>query len=165
MILDELKNPKLTNQKQTWNFITDQVMGGISTGQFKVDNIENRICYRMTGNVSTKNNGGFIQIRTILNPTINTLNFQGIYVKVLGNTKNYKLHLRTALTIAPWQYYSYSFNSPNSWTIIKAPFTMFEKSNFYQPKKIVGQKIKSLALVAGFQNYESDICLSEIGFY
>ena len=93
MILDELKNPKLTNQKQPWNFITDQVMGGISTGQFKVENIENRICYRMTGNVSTKNNGGFIQIRTILNPTINTLNFEGIYVKVFGNKNNYKLHL------------------------------------------------------------------------
>ena len=45
MILDELKNPKLTNQKQPWNFITDQVMGGISTGQFKVDNIENKICH------------------------------------------------------------------------------------------------------------------------
>ncbi|OCW83475.1 hypothetical protein AKH18_01520 [Pelagibacteraceae bacterium GOM-A4] len=165
MILDELKNPKLTNQKQPWNFITDQVMGGISTGQFKVENIENRICYRMTGNVSTKNNGGFIQIRTILNPTINTLNFEGIYVKVFGNKNNYKLHLRTSLTIAPWQYYSYSFNSPNSWTIIKAPFIMFEKSNFYQPKKIIGQKIKSIGLVAGFQNYESDICLSEIGFY
>ena len=64
MILDQLKNPKITNQSQEWNFITDQVMGGLSTGQFIVENIENRICYRMTGNVSTKNNGGFIQIRT-----------------------------------------------------------------------------------------------------
>ena len=31
MILDQLKNPKITNQSQKWNFITDQVMGGVST--------------------------------------------------------------------------------------------------------------------------------------
>ena len=34
MILYQLKNPKLTNQFQRWNFITDQVMGGVSTGKF-----------------------------------------------------------------------------------------------------------------------------------
>ena len=36
MILDQLKKPKFTNQSQKWNFITDQVMGGISTGKFGV---------------------------------------------------------------------------------------------------------------------------------
>ena len=30
----------------------------------KLDNIEKTKCHRMTGNVSTENNGGFIQIRT-----------------------------------------------------------------------------------------------------
>ena len=34
MILDQLNNPKITNQSQKWNFITDQVMGGVSTGKF-----------------------------------------------------------------------------------------------------------------------------------
>ena len=39
MILDKLNNPNLTNQSQQWKFITDQVMGGISTGKVKVENI------------------------------------------------------------------------------------------------------------------------------
>ena len=39
MILDQLKNPKTTNQSQKWNFITDQVMGGVSTGKFTVDKV------------------------------------------------------------------------------------------------------------------------------
>ena len=51
MILDKLKKPKLTNQSQQWNFITDKVMGGVSTGKFKVDKVEGVACYRMTGNV------------------------------------------------------------------------------------------------------------------
>ena len=53
MILDQLKNPKFTNQSQHWNFITDQVMGGVSTGKFLVQKLDGVICYRMTGDVST----------------------------------------------------------------------------------------------------------------
>ena len=50
--------------------ITDQVMGGVSTGNFRVDVVDGVKCYRMTGDVSTKNNGGFIQIRTKLIPKL-----------------------------------------------------------------------------------------------
>ena len=165
MILDQLKNPKKTNQSQQWNFITDQVMGGVSTGKFIVETVDGEICYRMTGDVSTKNNGGFIQIRTKLSPEINSNEFNGVYVKVYGNEKNYNLHLRTALTLAPWQYYSYTFATTKNWTEIRAPFEKFKKSNFYQPKSLLGQSIKSVGLVAGFDDFKSDICLSEIGFY
>ena len=165
MILDQLKNPKLTNQSQQWNFITDQVMGGISTGKFIVQEVDGVKCYRMIGDVSTKNNGGFIQIRAKLSPEVNTKNYNGIYVKVYGNDKNYNIHLRTGLTLAPWQYYSYTFPAMKNWSEIRAPFEKFKKSNFYQPKSILGQNIKSVGLVAGFDNFKSDICLSEIGFY
>ena len=122
MILDQLKKPKITNQSQQWNFITDQVMGGISTGKFGVE-------------------------------------------EVYGNEKNYNIHLRTGLTVAPWQYYSYTFVTTKNWREIRAPFDQFKKSNFYQPKSVLGQNIKSVGLVAGFDNFKSDICLSEIGFY
>ena len=165
MILDKLENPKSTNQSQQWNFITDQVMGGVSSGKFIVEKVDGIMCYRMTGDVSTKNNGGFIQIRAKLNPEINSKEYDGVYVKVYGNEKNYNLHLRTGLTLAPWQYYSYTFATTKSWTEIRAPFEKFKKSNFYQPKSILGQNIKSVGLVAGFDDFKSDICLCEIGFY
>jgi len=165
MILDKLKNPKYTNQSQQWNFITDQVMGGISTGNFIVEKVDGVMCYRMTGDVSTKNNGGFIQIRAKLNPEINSKEYDGVYLKIYGNEKNYNLHLRTELTLAPWQYYSFTFATTKDWREIRAPFKEFQKSNFYQPKSILGQNIKSIGLVAGFDNFKSDICLGEIGFY
>ncbi len=165
MILDQLKNPKITNQSQKWNFITDQVMGGVSTGKFIVENVNGVACYRMTGDVSTKNNGGFIQMRTKLSPEISSKDYDGVYIKVYGNEKNYNLHLRTGLTLAPWQYYSYTFTTTKNWIEIRAPFEQFKKSNFYQPKSILGQNIKSVGLVAGFDDFKSDICLSEIGFY
>ena len=165
MVLDQLQNPRLTIQSQQWNFITDQVMGGVSTGKFVVEKIDGKMCYRMTGDVSTKNNGGFIQIRAKLSPEINSKDYDGIYVKVYGNEKNYNIHLRTGLTLAPWQYYSYTFVTTKKWIEIRAPFKQFKKSNFYQPKNILGQNIKSVGLVAGFDDFKSDICLSEIGFY
>ena len=165
MILDQLKNPKLTNQLQKWNLITDQVMGGVSTGKFTVEKVDGVMCYKMIGDVSTKNNGGFIQIRAKLKPEINSKEFNGVYVNVYGNEKNYSLHLRTGLTLAPWQYYSYTFATNKNWIKIKVPFEQFKKSNFYQPKNLLGQNIKSIGLVAGFDDFKSDICLSEIGFY
>ena len=119
----------------------------------------------MTGNVTTENNGGFIQIRNQLKPTISTKEYKGIYLKVFGNNENYSIHLRTALTLAPWQYYKFSFKTENKWNEIRAPFSKFKKSNVYQPSDLVGQKIKSIGLVAGFKDFTADICLSEIGFY
>ena len=151
MILDQLKKPKITNQSQQWNFITDKVMGGVSTGKFRIEEVDGIKCYRMIGDVSTKNNGGFIQIRTKLIPEI--------------DSNNYNIHLRTGLTLAPWQYYSYTFATTKNWSEIRAPFEQFKKSNIYQPKSIIGQNIKSVGLVAGFDDFKSDICLGEIGFY
>lgn len=165
MILDDLNNVNFNKKKQEWKFISDQVMGGISSGEFKIELIENIECYRMTGEVSTKNNGGFIQIRTNLKPEVESKKYEGMYFKVYGNNNKYSLHLRSDLTFAPWQYYGYSFFAPNKWMKIKAPLKDFKKSNFYQPKNIRGQNIKSVGLVAGFDNFRSDICLSEIGFY
>ncbi len=165
MVLDNLSTPGITTQKQNWAFFTDGVMGGLSQGKAIITNIGGQDCYHMTGNVTTENNGGFIQIRNQLKPSISTKQYKGIYLKVYGNEENYSIHVRTALTMAPWQYYKYSFKTQNKWKEIKAPFDEFKKSNIYQPTGLIGQKIKSIGLVAGFKDFSADICLSEIGFY
>ena len=165
MILDDLSTPGTTTQKQNWAFFTDGVMGGLSQGKAMISNVEGTDCYHMTGNVTTENNGGFIQIRNQLKPSISTDEFEGIYLKVYGNYEDYSIHLRTALTLAPWQYYKFSFKTKKQWNEIRAPFSKFKKSNAYQPSVLVGQNIKSIGLVAGFKDFTADICISEIGFY
>ena len=165
MILDDLTTPGVTKQKQNWAFFTDGVMGGLSEGRAIISKVGGVDCYHMTGNVTTENNGGFIQIRNQLKPSISTKEYEGIYLKVYGNNENYSIHLRTALTMAPWQYYKFSFRTNNQWNEIRAPFNEFIKSNAYQPSNLIGQKIKAIGLVAGFKDFEADICLSEIGFY
>lgn len=164
-VLDKLNKPGTTTQGERWSFFTDGVMGGLSEGQATINNIDGIKCYQMTGNVTTENNGGFIQIRALLNPLVNANIYDGIYIKVYGNNKKYSLHLRTKITLAPWQYYSYKFIAKNEWTEIRAPFEDFDKSNFYQPKNLSNQNIKSIGLVAAFDDFYANICLSEIGLY
>ena len=163
MILDDLSKPGVTTQKQNWAFYR-WVMGSFQ-GKAIISSIGGINCYQMVGNVTTENNGGFIQIRNQLKPTISTKEYEGIYLKVMGNNEDYSIHLRTALTLAPWQYYKFSFKAKDKWREIRAPFSEFKKSNVYQPSDLVGQKIKSIGLVAGFKDFTADICLSEIGFY
>ena len=164
-VLDDLTNSGKTLQNQEWSFFTDGVMGGLSQGNVSKDNISGKSCYRMQGNVTTENNGGFIQIVAPIKPIMKAKDFEGVYIKAFGNNKRYFLHIRTPLTLAPWQYYSFSFEASSNWTLIKVPFEDFKRSNFYQPKTILNQKIKTIGVLAGFDNYQADICIAEIGFY
>ncbi|MDC1316052.1 CIA30 family protein [Alphaproteobacteria bacterium] len=165
LILDDLNNNGKTYQNQNWLFVSDGVMGGLSEGIVYKDSISNIPCYRMTGNVTTKNNGGFLMTRTLLKPNLKAKDYTGIYIKVYGNDEDYFLHLKTSFTPAVWQYYGYKFKAVKKWKEIKVPFANFKRSNLYQPKSMSSQKIKNIAVVAGFNDYQSDICFSEIGFY
>ena len=70
-----------------WEYISDNVMGGVSTGKAEVLESNNSFFLRLRGNVSTENNGGFIQVRTF--KEIVSDNFEGIKLKVRGNPSTY----------------------------------------------------------------------------
>ena len=61
MIIDNLNDVRAS-----WSAISDQVMGGISEVNFYELEENGRKFYRLEGNVSTENNGGFIQSRICL---------------------------------------------------------------------------------------------------
>ena len=164
-VLDNLENPGLTNQGNKWQFFTDGVMGGRSSGKVNIENLNGRKCYRMTGNVTTENNGGFIQMRVQVKPPIPSYEYVGTYLKTFGNNLKYAIHIRTPYTKLPWQYYSAKFIARDKWEKISLPFTDFRKSNFFQPKQFNYHKIKTIGVVAGFNDFKADISVSEIGFY
>ena len=159
MIIDNLENSKNRN----WVYFTDTVMGGVSQGKLAFMNENGENFYRMTGNVSTENNGGFIQFATGIEKI--DKNFEGIKLRVRGNNENYQLHLRTKYTPAPWQYYSAEFNVTNEWKEVIIPFTTFRKSNFYQPGKFKSSNIKSIGIVAIGKDFEAEIDLGRIELY
>ena len=162
MIIDNLTPEK--NQK--WVFFTDRVMGGVSSGKLEIGSEDGSKFYRMTGNVSTANNGGFIQFQADLSNISNTEEvFNGIKIKVRGNNENYQIFIRTNLTVLPWQYYSSEFYASSQWKEIKLPFSSFKRSNFYQPKNINNTDIRTLGIVAYGKDYSADLNVGLIEFY
>jgi len=140
-------------------------MGGRSSGKSIIEDYQEKKCYGLTGKVTTENNGGFIQVRVKINSSLPSYDYTGVYLNAFGNNHKYAIHLRTSFTIAPWQYYASSFFLTNKWTEIKLPFPDFKKSNFYQPSSLLYHQIKTIGIIAAFDNFHSDIAVSEIGFY
>ena len=46
-----------------WVYFSDTVMGGRSSGAAERVNVDGRAAIKLTGNVTTENNGGFVQVR------------------------------------------------------------------------------------------------------
>ena len=154
---DNFDNP------ENWLFITDQVMGGVSSGKVEFININNNLYARMTGNVSTKNKGGFIQVRRKLEK----LNLEGskfIEIIAKGNNQNYFIHLRTTGTFLPWQYYQISFKALSNFKTFKLPINEFKRSSFLLSKNILPKNITSIGIVAFGRDHSADIYIKEINF-
>lgn len=155
-----------------WEFIADTVMGGVSSGtvQFLSDNGQGLL--KLTGTVSTANNGGFIQGRLPLEQTTTpTLpdTAKGIWIKARGNGQKYFVHARTSGTILPWQYYQAAFEVTNDWQVIELPWASFKPSGGLSGSLLRDEprasKIKSIAIVAFGRDHEADVEVAQIGYY
>ena len=146
-----------------WTFISDSVMGGVSTGSIVYEMKEGYSVAYMSGDVSTKNNGGFIQARRNLE---NVDLKKAKYIKIIakGNNQKYFVHLRTGSTILPWQYYQISFDVIENYKEFILPIEKFKKSGSFQPSKVNSESIKSVAIVAYGRNHKANIYVKEISF-
>ena len=154
---DNFENPK------KWQFISDQVMGGVSSGKVEFLNDNNNLNARLIGNVSTENKGGFIQIRRKLEKS----SLEGtkfIEITAKGNNQNYFIHLRTSGTLLPWQYYQISFKVDNDFKIFKLPIKEFKRSSVFLSKQINPENITSIGVVAFGSDHSADIYIKEINF-
>jgi len=146
--------------ENNWAYLADTVMGGVSRGgaEFSAGAL------RLTGQVSTKNNGGFIQVRTRIDPT-EAVGKSGIKIKVKGNGDVYYLHVRNASARLPWQYYTASFKTSEKWKDISISFDEFEKSATLMPRKLKPESIKTIGLVAYGKDHEADVSIANLEFY
>ena len=146
--------------ENNWAYLADTVMGGVSRGgaEFSAGAL------RLTGQVSTKNNGGFIQVRTRIDPT-ETVGKSGIKIKVKGNGDVYYLHVRNASARLPWQYYTASFQTSEKWKDIAISFEEFEKSATLMPRKLNPESIKTIGLVAYGKDHDADVSIANLEFY
>ena len=159
-IMSNTANAKNLVYENNWAYLADTVMGGVSQGsaEFAAGAL------RLTGQVSTKNNGGFIQVRTRVDP-IEPKDKTGIKIKVKGNGNVYYLHIRNASARLPWHYYTASFHTSEKWKEVIIPFEDFEKSATFMPKKLKTNSIRTIGLVAYGKDHNADVSIANLEFY
>lgn len=148
-----------------WRLLTDQVMGGVSNGELMLDNYNNRNCLRMRGNVSTENNGGFVQMALPLSEQdeFDATNYNGIELDVAGNNEPYNIHIRTAGLWFPWQSYRYTFQATSDWQTLRFPFQ--EITAYKTGKKFQQQQLVRIGLVGIGRDFQADLCVASVKFY
>lgn len=146
-----------------WRFFTDTVMGGVSTGDLVFADHDGTPMARLSGSVSTRNNGGFIQMRRddISVPDMAL----GVRLMVRGNNQPYFVHLRTSGTVLPWQYYQARFDAVETWREIRLPFDTFTPSGRLLRTRLKPETITSIGIVAYGRDHEARIDVREVGFY
>ena len=148
-----------------WRLVTDNVMGGVSTGSMQPVERENTSCIALTGDVSTDNNGGFIQIALDLEDDMakQAAGYDGIRIRVLGNGEDYNLHLRTRDLWFPWQAYRATFQTTGEWQELELPFSKF--AAYKTSSKLRVERLKRIGVVAIGRDFTADICVADVGFY
>lgn len=147
-----------------WRFFTDQVMGGVSEGQARVEEVAGETALHLTGTVSTANRGGFIQARLDLD-TPPSAEAAGIVLRVRGDGQRYFVHLRTSGTMLPWQYYQAGFETGPDWQEVRLPWSAFEASGRMLRDVPKPGAVRSVAIVAYGRDHEADVSVAEIGTF
>lgn len=147
-----------------WRFLADTVMGGVSSGQVSFEQEDGQPHARMTGRVSTANNGGFIQIRLTL-PKPPPEGTAGVRLIVRGNDQRYFVHLRTKGTLLPWQYYQAGFNVRRDWAEVRLPLDAFAASGALLRSVPRADSLTSIGIVAYGRDHDAEIDVREVGFY
>ena len=158
---NEMKDVK--EQNINWVFFSDQVMGGKSQGKAEFLSNETVNFVRLLGDVTTANNGGFIQIRTAVSNLEKEL--EGLKLKVRGNGQRYYVFVRTSGTIMPWQYYKADFPSGKNWAEVKLKFKDFVPSSSWLTKTIKSDSIKSVGIVAFGRDHNALIDIADLQFF
>lgn len=100
-----------------WRVVDDVVMGGVSQGNFKINESGNGLYF---GNVSLENNGGFSSLRYRFDK-VEVSKFSKVILKIKGDGKNYQFRVKDKYR----NYYSYIsvFETSWDWQFVEIPLS------------------------------------------
>jgi hypothetical protein len=150
-----------------WEGFTDQVMGGVSEMNARIESEGSNNILHLSGNVSLKNNGGFIQVRLRLDEnkrSFDATEYAGVALRVRGKDQGYYVHLRTTRTVFPWSHYAQQFPVSEEWTTVTLPFENFQSQNMNSSRPDPG-KLVSIAIVAAKKEFFADLYVDSVYLY
>ena len=156
-------NVEMKANKAGWVFFSDQVMGGKSQGKAELlDDLGDKFI-RLEGNVTTANNGGFIQVRAAISGLAREV--KGITLKIRGNGEKYFVFIRTSGTVLPWQFYKADFPSKSEWSEVNLEFSQFTRSSAWLSNTVRPESIKSIGIVAYGRDHQALIDIADLKFF
>ncbi len=164
LVIDDFSSAPNATIGGRWSYTSDRVMGGVSNGGGAYETVDDRISIRLYGDVSTAQNGGFIQVSLRIDGRrINAKDYAGIEIDVLGNGEDYNVHVTTTRSFPPWRFYKHTFATTATWTRIRLPWSDFTSETFRQP--LDPSTINRLNLTAYARDFEADLAVSRIALY
>ena len=147
-----------------WSVFSDRVMGGVSIANGTMATVQGRHALHLTGSVSLEQNGGFIQAACSLGDPlgigVDARGFRGVALSVCGTPGSYFVHLRTADTRAPWQYYGAPLPVSGEWTHVVLDWGAFTPASIGAPLDV--RRIVRIGIVAAKTAFRADVALSEL---
>jgi Complex I intermediate-associated protein 30 (CIA30) len=154
----------LESMARRWSVFSDRVMGGMSNVSGVMATAYGRHALHLTGDVSLEQNGGFLQAACSLgNPPgsgVDARGFRGVALSVCGAAGSYFVHLRTADTKAPWQYYGAPLPVSGDWTHVMLDWAAFKPVSLAAPLDV--SRLVRIGLVAAKTAFHADVALSEL---
>lgn len=151
-----------------WEYVADQVMGGVSEGHLHEELFRGRMASVLRGDVSIANNGGFIQMASDLRSngaSFDASTWDGLELDVCGNGEHYDIRLRTDQLTRPWQSFRTEIPTMHDWQTIRIGFDTFTSHKTdatFDPQQLrrigvlaIGREFHALIAVAGLRFYRS----------
>ena len=149
-----------------WEFVSDSVMGGVSSGAVAEETVGGRNATVLRGKVSLENNGGFIQMAFDLNEgsaDVDVSAWDGIGMDVYGDGDTYDIRLRTAQLNRPWQSFRADFVGEPHWQKIKIPFSSLVSHRV--DAAFDSTCLRRIGILAIGRERDAYVAVSNIGLY
>ena len=143
-----------------WELVSDQVMGGVSDGALSLQKVAGRQALRLTGTVSTANDGGFLQLARDAG---DAGGWTGMALDLAGNGTDYNLHLRTDALSRPWQSFRTTLAVTEEWQTHRVAFADLEAHR--TDATFAPDGLRRIGIVAIGRDFRADVALARLALY
>lgn len=166
----------ITSSGTQWAGVTDESMGGSSSGSLVRETFHGRLSNVLTANVRLANEGGFVQMVTdlALDPsvsnTVDASKYDGVefdaYYTGDNEKENFNVHLKDRNCNRQFSSYRATFELPQGeWTTVRLPWSQFNGFGWGAVENLLDQSaLRRIGLVAIGKEMDVSLAVSSIRF-
>jgi len=166
----------ITSSGTQWAGVTDEVMGGSSSGSLVREESHGRTSNVLTANVRLENDGGFVQMVTDLaldhsvSNTVDASQYDGVEFDVYyvgdADRETFNVHLKDSNCVRQFSSYRATFELPQGqWTTVRLHWARFEGFGWGAVENLLDRSaLRRIGLVAIGKKMDASLALSSIRF-